>query len=282
MRVRSLELRTTLMVNALYGLTEDRGNYIVVRTPSVPDYWYGNCLAMPGPPRPGDLARWEELFAREHPGAAHRVFLMDAPEAPPEGEAARVGLAEFAAAGYELSTHDVLATDAIVEPPRLNGAFSYRPLAMEREWAAAVEASWRVNEGRPGFTRGFIERKFAVIRAVVERGRGAWWAAWADSFPGDDGSPGDDGLPVASMGLFWGDGLVRFQDVETDPAYRRRGICRSLLYRACLSVGDAGGGKPPLFVIKPEDDSVRRIYEAVGFRRVESSADLFKEEVGRK
>lgn len=282
MRIRSVELRSTLMINAMYGLVEERdapgvGAYLAVRTPSVPDYWYGNCLAMPGLPAAGDLARWEALFEREHPGAEHRVFLLDAPEGAAEPHP---GLAAFVAAGYELSAHDVLATEAIRRPAPLNEEFDYRPLLTDGEWAAVFEASLATNAGQPGYTRGFLERKFKAVRSAVEGGHGAWWAAWA---PRSE-SPGDE-LPVANLGLFWGGGLARFQDVETHPDFRRRGICRSLVYSACASIIDAGGeagrrsGAPPLatlFVIKPEDEAVRRIYESVGFSFSERSVDLFR------
>lgn len=310
MRVRSVELRTTLMINAMYGLVEERdapgvGAYLAARTPAVPDYWYGNCLAMPRLPAAGELPLWESLFEREHPGAEHRVFLIDAPEGTggaSDGEpvaegrhaSTQAGLAGFVAAGYELSSHDVLATDAIRRPALLNEEFDYRPVRTDEEWEAVLEASLAINAGQPGYTRGFLERKFKAIRSAVEGGHGAWWAAWE---PRSGGRVGElaggrhaggrraGERPVANLGLFWSGGLARFQDVETDPDFRRRGICRSLVYSACASITASGGGAgrssgappfPTLFVIKPEDDAVRRIYEAVGFSFLERSVDLFK------
>lgn len=308
MRIRSLELRSTLMINAMYGLVEEReapgvGAYLAVRTPSVPDYWYGNCLAMPGLPAAGELPLWESLFEREHPGAGHRVFLLDAPEGiemrghgalsggyastdepAVEGRSAatRAGLDEFVAAGYELSAHDVLATEAIRRPALLNEEFDYRPVRTDGEWAAVFEASLAINAGQPGYTRGFLERKFKAVRSAVEGGHGAWWAAW-EPLSGSRVWDRSGGRPVANLGLFWSGGLARFQDVETDPDFRRRGICRSLVYSACASITADGGGarrspgapRPAtLFVIKPEDEAVRRIYEAVGFSFLERSVDL--------
>lgn len=310
MRIRSVELRTTLMINAMYGLVEDRdapgvGAYLAVRTPAVPDYWYGNCLAMPRLPAAGELPLWESLFEREHPSAEHRVFLIDAPEGiggPSDGVPAateqqaswQAGLAEFAAAGYELSAHDVLATDTIRRPALLNEDFDYRPVRTDEEWEAVLEASLAINAGQPGYTRGFLERKFKAIRSAVEGGHGAWWAAWEQRSGGRVGEPAGGRYagerragerPVANLGLFWSGGLARFQDVETDPDFRRRGICRSLVYSACVSITASGGGagrgsgspRPAtLFVIKPEDDAVRRIYESVGFSFLERSVDLCK------
>lgn len=290
MRIRSVELRSTLMINAMYGLVEERdapgvGGYLAVRTPAVPDYWYGNCLAMPGLPSAGDLALWESLFEREHPEAEHRVFLIDAPEGI---EGLSDGLDDFVAAGYELSAHDVLATGSVHRPALLNDDFDYRPVRSDGEWAAVLEASLAINAGQPGYTRGFLERNVKAVRSAVEGGHGAWWAAWEPISGGRVGNR-SGGLPVANLGLFWSDGLARFQDVETDPNFRRRGICRSLVYHACASLMAAGGGAgrssgapplPTIFVIKPEDEAVRRIYESVGFSFLERSVDLFRR-VGR-
>ena len=256
MKVRSLELRTALMIQRMYGRVEERDTHAVLRTPSVPDFWYGNCLAMPHPPREGDFDAWMRLFAEEFPGASHRVFLMDSQDG--DCGASR----PFLESGFEVSCCDVLATRELRCPERLTDEFRLRPLAGDRDWEEMIATCLVVNEGREGFDRGFLERKAATIRSVVEHGRGAWWGAW------------DGDRLAAHMGLFWEAGLVRFQDVETHPDFRRRGACRSLLYRACEAV-QAELGRP-VFVIKPVDGTVRRIYESVGFTFREQSVDLLR------
>jgi hypothetical protein len=51
MRVTSLGYRTDLALRALEGGTEtDRGDYLVVRNPALPDFWWGNFLLL-APPR---------------------------------------------------------------------------------------------------------------------------------------------------------------------------------------------------------------------------------------
>jgi predicted GNAT family acetyltransferase len=109
-------------------------------------------------------------------------------------------------------------------------------------------------------TGGYIERTFAAVRRAVEAGAGEWWGAW------------DGERAIAQMGLFREGALARFKDVETHPDYRRRGACRSLLYRVCETA--AGGSAQLELVIVPADDAVRRVYEAVGFRYREKVADL--------
>ena len=44
MLVRSLGYRTDLMISAINGEVTDRGDYLVIRTPSNPTYYWGNFL----------------------------------------------------------------------------------------------------------------------------------------------------------------------------------------------------------------------------------------------
>jgi len=251
-----MALKTALMIERMYGTVEDRGSYLALRTPSVPDYWYGNCLAMPSAPREGDYKTWMRLFEDALPGQTHRVFLIDAPDGD------RGATAAFLDAGFEINVMDVLCARELREPEGLTAAFSFRPLAADADWKAVVRNSYEAGEDRPGFTLEFVERKFAAVRRAIEAGRGLWWGAW------------DGGKLVADMGLFWEESLVRFQDVETHPDYRRRGICRSLLLHACARAKEALGS--PLFVIVPADQTVRRVYESVGFAYREKTVDFLR------
>jgi ribosomal protein S18 acetylase RimI-like enzyme len=193
------------------------------------------------------------LFEKELPGAAHRVFLVDGADGDP-GDSG-----EFAANGFEVDAHDVLAARSPRRPERECEGFELRRFVSGGDWAAGVEVSLAVNEGAPGYDRGYVERSFAATRGAVEAGRGQWWGAWSGS------------RLAAQMGMFHEDGLVRFRDVETHPDFRRRGVCRSLLFRACEEARRDLGS--PEFIIVPEDDGVRRIYEAVGFTMRERTVD---------
>ena len=47
MEIRSLGYRTDLMVRAREGsLVEDRGDYLVIRSPGNPAFWWGNFLLL--------------------------------------------------------------------------------------------------------------------------------------------------------------------------------------------------------------------------------------------
>ena len=61
----SLVYETNLIFHRLEGEVADRGDYLCIRTPANPTFYWGNLLIFKAPPRAGDLARWEALFAAE-------------------------------------------------------------------------------------------------------------------------------------------------------------------------------------------------------------------------
>jgi hypothetical protein len=51
-KLRSVGFVTDLFLVAFDGVIEDKGRYVVVRTPSNPDFWWGNFLLYPEAPEP--------------------------------------------------------------------------------------------------------------------------------------------------------------------------------------------------------------------------------------
>ena len=80
MEVRSLAYRTDLIFPTFDGEIFDRGNYLVIRTPSNPTFYWGNFLLFDQPPSKGDYSRWQEKFveeiAKRYPD---RMIIFDSP-----------------------------------------------------------------------------------------------------------------------------------------------------------------------------------------------------------
>jgi hypothetical protein len=63
--VRSLGYRTDLAILALEGSeVTDRGDHFVIRSPGIPDYWWGNFLLLRDL-KPGSGSGWLASFAAE-------------------------------------------------------------------------------------------------------------------------------------------------------------------------------------------------------------------------
>ncbi len=78
MRVTSLGYKTDLFFPAFDGEIIDRGNYLVIRTPANPAFFWGNFLLFPAPPAQDDISLWRRLFADEiAPAAPSKCPVMD-------------------------------------------------------------------------------------------------------------------------------------------------------------------------------------------------------------
>ena len=79
-----------MIVTLAGGQVEDRGEYVVARSPDNPTFWWGNFLALPRPPQPEKVSGWLDTFAAELPTAAHRTFALDSVSEPAGGLATSV------------------------------------------------------------------------------------------------------------------------------------------------------------------------------------------------
>jgi ribosomal protein S18 acetylase RimI-like enzyme len=258
MTPRSLGIRTDLIFRAHEGSIVDRGAYCVVRTPQQPSYFWGNYLIFPQPPAPAAVREWDELFAREfadQPDSSHRCYTWEARALSDPAEPAAVQA--FERAGYDYDVSLILATSSVREPPHPNHAFRYRPLASEADWQQllVLQAQSRDEDFAEAAYLEFLRLRVAHWRELVAQGHGLWLGA----FEGE--------RLVADAGLFWQADLGRFQNVETAEAYRRRGVCGTLIHELCR-IGLARGLRE-LVMEADESYHAARVYESLGFQRVE-------------
>ncbi len=251
MEIASLAYRTDLAMLEYSGsIVEDRGDYLVVRTPDNPTFWWGNHLLLPEAPRDEPEARaWVATFEREYPEARHRTFGVDGVD----GTVA--DLAPFAALGMETEALTVMTTEQVHASPRPNTDATIRQLASDDDWAQQIELT-RVGE-TTGYDLPFVTARAAAERRLAQDGRGAWWGA----FDGD--------RLLSSMGLFTAsEGLARFQAVKTHPDARGRGLAGTLVHRVSRYGFEELGARTLVMVADPEYLAIR-IYRSVGFSDTE-------------
>ncbi len=252
MEVRSLGYRTDLMIRVLEGSQiEDRGDYLVIRTPQNPTYWWGNFLLLAAP-RPGQAARWVTKFATEFPAASHVAIGIDVTEI------GAVDIGEYVAQDLRLERSSVLTAQELAEPARQNRQAVYRELSGDDDWQQSAELRAVVNAGEPGSDPGFLAARVAAERALTETGHGSWFGAFVD------------GALVAQLGLITdGLGVARYQNVETHPDWRRRGLAGSLVWQAGQHGLDMLGASTLVIVADPHADAIR-VYRTLGFTDAET------------
>ena len=248
---QTLICRTDALVEARESLFEDRGSYVIQRTPDQPDYWSGNgIISRDRAPLDEQRAR----FAAAFPEATHVSITWDIPDLTPYAAAPE---------GFDWEEDDVLALEGPVRPAPAPAGIELRRIESAEDWSAvsALQTATGVEEGHPEEPHAaFNERRFARIRADAESGHGAWFGAF------------DGEMLVADMGLVIGDGLARFRNVETRASHRRRGICAALLSQVTAGIGT---GITPVIVAE-RDGAAGRLYRRAGFRLAERGLTLQK------
>jgi GNAT superfamily N-acetyltransferase len=247
--ITSLGYRTDLLLLELSGsVFHDTGEYVVVRTPDNPGYWWGNFLLYRAPFAPDDAKVRVDAFHREFPAAQHVALGIDSTDGDIGAED------EVTASGLTVERDVVMTASAVVPPGRPNEQSTYRLLSSDDDWEQLFHQSlatteMMVDDGHREFTR----RQLAAKRDLVETGHGKWFGA----FDGD--------RLQSSLGLmFDGRGLARFQNVQTSPEDRGRGLASTLVHRASTYGLTEGGAHTLVMVADPEYLAIR-IYRALGF-----------------
>ncbi len=260
MKISSLGYRTDLIFPKFDGQIIDRGSYLVILTPSNPTYYWGNFLLFPNPPGQNNFNTWKKIFAKEigsPPHVQHMAFAWDSID----GQTGEVK--PFLDDGFNLNQLVVLTTQQVLPPPKYNREVIIRPIATDGEWEQALEnqiVCHGPEYNEPGY-RVFKTAQMARYRQMIQAGLGQWFGAFLEN------------QLVADLGIFLEKELGRFQQVETHPDFRRRGICGALVYQVS-SYAFAQMGAKTLVMIADENYHAARIYETVGFKPTERSANL--------
>jgi len=262
MKLAELQLgwQSHLLASRFGAEVAERDDCIVLRTPANPTYYWGNCLILPAPPRDADLAHWlarfEAEIASRQPASRHLAFGVDAAaltEPLPSWRAA--GIDEFdELAVLTLEAPGLAAQPAVRDAPGL----ALRALRFPEELELAVQAQVASRdesfeaEGYAVFRRSAMQR-IAAMQAV---GTAAWYGAVVGE------------VLAASCGLVHDGHLGRFQFVETHPAWRRRGLCRALVWHVCHHAFQTLGLQRQVMCADPHDVAIG-IYRSLGFVQVD-------------
>jgi len=251
MEIRSMTHQTDLLISSFRSHVEDRGAYLVVRTPENPGFHWGNYLLFGEPPQTADRRRWPQLFRREFPDdqqVRHIAFSWDSSQS---------GCAEeFREDGYRLERSLALSSQHPVLPPRANQDVVVRPLSQEQEFAAALEIQVECRE--PVFLyepyRNFRQKQMKLYRRMISRQHGQWFGAFLEN------------KLVADLGVFHKDGVARYQSVSTHPDHRCQGICGRLVYEAGRHALQRFPGVQTLVMVAEAGHQAARVYQSAGFQ----------------
>ncbi len=101
-----------------------------------------------------------------------------------------------------------------------------------------------------GASLRYIAYQQIAYRKLIARGLGDWWGAFID------------GEQVGSLGLFFLDGIGRFQSIVTREQDRNKGVCKTLVSQV---IALTAGRSDRLVMVADEAYHAGKIYEALGF-----------------
>jgi ribosomal protein S18 acetylase RimI-like enzyme len=201
---------------------------------------------------------WLDTFREEFPEAEHVALGFDGVDGSVDD------LQGFAALGLHPEGATVMTTSSVHPPPRPNTTATYRPLTSEADWEQNVELRLACKD--PGHEDGayeeFARAQGKTRRDLVAQGLGQWFGAFVE------------GRLVSQMGMFRaGDGLGRFQSVETHPDFRGQGLAGSLVYEVSgYGLGELGAHT--LVMVADPDYLAIRVYRSVGFEDTETQLQV--------
>ena len=258
-RLRSLAYQTDLFFHHFNGIVEKQEDYLTIRTPSNPGFYWGNFILFRKAPKAGDLLRWQDIFKYEFdssPLVTHQAFGWD------ETSSDRGKVEDFQKAGFNVNKSVVL-TAGSVRAPSVKNDFKVRTLQLDWEWEAAFENQLAVGKKEHNDSRysDFKYKQMKAYRKMSEAGLGNWYGA----FLGDQ--------LVGDLGLFISGGIGRFQSVETHPEFRRQGVCGTLVYQVSKEAFRNKNVKT-LVMVADEEYHAAKIYESVGFQPSEHQSGV--------
>ena len=255
MRIESLGLRTDFMFYRFFSELIDRSDRVVVRTPDNPSFHWGNLIVYPEGPSGNDYQRWTRDFKEEFdelPLVRHMTFTWDS-------VSSRTDTREFVREGFEYGATTVLVAEGSLSPQYPNREVDLKIAQSDDDWRGISEFHIRLNPLGQDVDeyRKVAEQQFAEYRRMTKQGFGNWYFATFEN------------RIVADLGLFDEDGVARFQNIETAPEWRRRGIAQTLMAFA------ADSSRAKTFVVQADsDDSVVDLYKSLGFTARETLEDL--------
>ena len=222
--------------------------YVVFDTAACRDSSFNHRLELAYPPTPEMLGEWFDRWEVHHggkgiSGSRYLTFEVTAPWEP-----------------FELPeevSFDPLTCLRLERPmPTRDLPSGYRvaPLETDDDWDALSRLNDHIGEVTEAGHFAYLRWYEGGSRDRVRAGQGLWMGVW------------NAGSLVGSAGLLWNDREARFQDVQTHPDHRRRGVCSALLHALVATLDARSKAQRPVYIAATTDTDIERLYLGLNFK----------------
>lgn len=248
---------TDLAVLHLFGSTiEEQPDHLVVRTPTNPDFHWGNFILVTDAARTGQAEHWLQVFADAHPAADWAAIGLISP--PSDASA-------WTSQGLDVEVDEALSTDECPTGTPLAAGYQARRLA-DSDWERLVDVELRDNQVSGDYDPATHERFVRVHTRTLMEASQRDALAYFGVFQGEE--------LVASLGIVVCGRQARYQSVATNAAHRRRGLAGHLLGVAAQWA--AAQGCDQWVIVTEATNPAGRLYRSVGFERDVDTASVYR------
>lgn len=235
------------------GRVWETDTFCAVHSSLAPDWYWGSFMIQKEAPAPGSLAQWEREWDAAFPTLRHRSFGISRNDgfAGDESELLAAGYTRF----HSLTLVHSLNEIAEIKIPLLE----LRPLQSDEDWQQWLHLQRIVDTEKYTGGRGDYKSQQIHLYRSLQQHSGEWLGAFYK------------GLLVGDMGLFPAGDHCRLQLVETDPAWRRRGVCSALTCEALLRARQRGCES--LVVVGLAGSPAVSLYQRLGFVLTEHTTE---------
>ena len=172
--IKNLGYRTDAIFHLRDGFVEEHAEYYAIRTPSNPDFWFGNFILFKQAPTAGDLSRWLQIHEHTFRSSLnHITFGWDEDHPGVAGE--------FIDAGFKVHDGIVLSMASYENLATVNPDLVVRKLRTDSEWKQMVDLQIEIDREDFKFRDDggvFRSTQMNSLRNMAGEGHGDWWGAF--------------------------------------------------------------------------------------------------------
>jgi hypothetical protein len=252
MDLKSIALKTNLILDNCFASIIEHDEYLVVRSKNRPEYIWGNYLIMKSSPKKGDYKNWINLFEKEFGTKNEKGFVAITFDTL---DGSNSYFEDFRADGFDIQISKILIAKEVNLPPKMNSGIEIRPFSSESDWERYIDIHFTPNwgYGSDSEQKRFLKEEMNNFKKFTLQKNAKRFGAFLN------------GEMIAELGVYWKDGIARFNNVATHRNYRRIGACNTLVYHvSCFLLEKAD--IHTLVMEADEDYHAAKIYESVGFK----------------
>ena len=221
--------------------------YVVLDTPTCRFSSFNHRLELDHPPTSETLTGWFDRWRHHHGGKDIGYIYLTFEQGT---EWVSFPLPD----GVSSDPLTCLVLESPMPERPLPGGYEFRLLKNDHDWSALEGLTDVVNGGHTEDDKAYWSWYHGGLRERTTRDQGAWAGVW------------HEGLLVGAAGLFWDAREARFQDVQTHPDHRKRGVCSALL-RGLVALWEARAGDAmgSVMIAATTHSDIERLYRGLGF-----------------